>query len=233
MGRGLVNPVDDFRTTNPASHPELLERLTDEFIAGGFDIRHVLRLIAESEAYQLASRGETNGDDYSQVSARRLSAEQLLDAQAQAIAGAVEFNGHPTGLRAGQLPGVRKVRKRDKKPSAADRFLTAFGKPSRQMTCECERSDATMLSQAIFLVNGDCIDDLLTQKSNLIGNLVNRNASLDDAITELYWSSLSRPPTDQEVNHSHSVVARADSKRQGLEDVAWALLNAKEFLFRQ
>lgn len=232
MGRGLVNPVDDFRVTNPASHPDLLERLTDDFISSGFDVRHLIRLIANSDSYQLQSMPQA-GEEYAHVSARRLTAEQLLDAQSVSLHAKLEFNGHPQGLRAMQLPGVRKVRKREKAPSPADRFLTTFGKPDRLMTCECERSDGTTLSQALFMVNGACIDDLLTQEDNLLGSLLRDQRSLDEIIVELYWSALSREPTEPERNRSHSIIARAKSKREGLEDVAWALLNAKEFVFRQ
>ena len=232
MGKGLVNPVDDFRITNPASHPKLLELLTDDFIGSGFDIRHVLRVIMESETYQLSSSSDETAE-YAEVPPRRLTAEQLLDSQALAIGGALKFNGFAEGMRATQLPGVHKVRARDEAPSPADRFLFAFGKPERQMTCECERSDSTTLSQALFLVNGDCIDDLLSQQGNLIGKSLEEDRSLDEIIDELYWSSLSREPTSEERNHTHSILARSPSKRQGLEDVAWALLNAKEFVFRQ
>ena len=232
MGKGLVNPVDDFRITNPASHPELLEQLTDDFIDSDFDIRHVLRVIMESETYQLSSSMNETAE-YAEVRPRRLAAEQLLDSQALAIGGALKFNRFEAGQRAMQLPGVHKVRARDETPSPADRFLFAFGKPERQMTCECERSDATTLSQALFLVNGDCIDDLLSQQSNLIGKLLDASRSLDEIIDELYWSALSREPTNEERHHTHSILARSPSKRKGLEDLAWALLNAKEFVFRQ
>lgn len=233
MGQGLVNPVDDFRATNPASHPELLERLTDDFIDGGFQIRPIIRTIMQSTSYQLESASDAAPVDYARVAARRLTAEQLLDAQATALTAMLKFNGFEPGKRAVQLPGVHKVRDREEKPSPADRFLFAFGKPERLMTCECERSDDTTLSQALLLINGDCIDDLLKQPDNLIGTLLEEGADLDDAITQLYWSTLSREPTGEERNHSHSVIARGKDRRQGLEDVAWALLNAKEFVFRQ
>lgn len=233
MGKGLVDPVDDFRVTNPASHPDLLEWLTTEFISNGFSTRHLIRVITDSETYQLTSVAAVSGDHYARVTARRLSAEQLLDCQSKALSSAVRFNGHPTGLRAMQLPGVHKVRFRKQAPSPADRFLFAFGKPERLMTCECERSDSTTLSQALMLVNGECIDGILTQADNLLGRMVSDGARIDDVITELYWSSLSRPPSDVERNNAHSIVARCSTKREGLEDVAWALLNAKEFVFRQ
>ena len=110
MGRGLVNPVDDFRTTNPATHPELLERLTDELIDSGFRIRPLIRTIMQSESYQLQADSSADPQSYAHVSPRRLTAEQLLDAQATALATATKFNGHDFGVRASQLPGVHKVR---------------------------------------------------------------------------------------------------------------------------
>ena len=232
MGQGLVNPVDDFRVTNPASHPALLDELAADFIESGFDIRHILRLVLQSETYQLSSN-DNGGDTYSHIPPRRLTAEQMLDSQSQAMGADLQFNGFDSPVRATQLPGIHKVRARDKVPSPADRFLFAFGKPERQMTCECERSDSTTLAQALLLVNGECIDDLLSQSNNLIGKLLRSNTSLDDSIRELYWSTLSRAPSDTEFHHAHSVISRGRNKREGLEDVAWALLNAKEFVFRQ
>jgi hypothetical protein len=233
MGKGLVDPVDDFRVTNPASHPELLAHLANDFAEAGFDMRPVIRTIMQSQTYQLQTAVGPTSDDYAYVVPRRLTAEQLLDAQSQALDALPEFNGHPRSLRAAQLPGVHKVRFREQAPSPADRFLFAFGKPERLMTCECERSDATTLSQALLLINGECIDDLLTQDANRIGQLLNSGTTLDTAIRELYWAALSRPPSNEEMHHSHSVVGRNEARRTGLEDVAWALLNAKEFVFRQ
>ena len=232
MGTGLVNPVDDFRVTNPASHPELLERLASEFVESGFRIRPVIREIMRSESYQLSSSVADVADRYARVAPRRLAAEQLLDAQAAALAAKLKFNGYDAGTRASQLAGVHKVRDRDEKPSAADRFLFAFGKPERLMTCECERSDSTTLSQALLLINGECIDDLLKQPDNLIGQLIAEDAGIDSAVTKLYLSALSRAPSSEELHNSRSIVAGSVDRRRGLEDVAWALLNAKEFVFR-
>jgi hypothetical protein len=233
MGTGLVEPVDDFRVTNPASHPELLEALVDDFVEHEFDIRHVLKVIVNSETYQLASDGDGGTENYARASVRRLTAEQLLDSQAQVLDASIAFNGHAVGLRAGQLPGVHKVRFRAKAPTPGDRFLFAFGKPERLMTCECERSDSTTLSQALLLVNGECMDDLLTGDANILARMMQRGAEAGSMIEHLYWSALSRPPTEEELHHAHSILGRSSSLREGLEDITWALLNAKEFIFRQ
>ena len=231
MGRGLVEPVDDFRLTNPASHPRLLEALTDDFVESGFDVRKLLRVVMTSETYQRTTERDGDTSNYRGIVARRLTAEQLLDAQSQVLDVPIRFNGHPTGIRAGQLPGVHKVRFRDEAPSAGDRFLFAFGKPERLMTCECERSGETTLSQALLLVSGPCVDMVLTAPSNRIGQLLERDLAGKEIVEHLYWAALSRAPSEAERDAARSTITRGDL-RQGLEDVAWALINAKEFVFR-
>lgn len=236
MGRGLVDPIDDFRPTNPASHPELLDQLARDFAAHRFDLRWLIRTVMNSRAYQLASEpNDTNrGDElnYSHVSLRRLTAEQLLDAQHQALAVPAKFNGYPVGLRAGQLPGVEAVRLREKRRSSSDAFLTLFGKPMRLLSCECERSSETTMSQAFNLVSGPEINAVLSAPDNRIRALLDSGRSDADVVTELYWSALSRPPTSVELRELSARVAKAETRRQGFEDVSWALLNAKEFVFR-
>jgi hypothetical protein len=237
MGRGLVDPVDDFRPTNPASHPELLEMLAKDFIAHKYDVRYMIRLIMTSQAYGLSSEpNTTNADDeinYSHAIPRRLTAEQLLDAQHQVTGVPAEFNGYPKGMRAGEIPGVRVARARRSRPSQADMFLVTFGKPARELVCECERSMDTTLGQAFQLISGPEIASLLSDPENRLTQLIKSGMTDEDAVAELYWAALTRPPTDEErsamVNHVHE----AKDRRKGLEDVAWALLNAKEFVLRR
>lgn len=237
MGRGLVDPVDDFRPTNPASHPELLEMLAKDFTAHKYDVRYMIRLIMTSQAYGLSSEpNATNADDeinYSHAIPRRLTAEQLLDAQHQVTGVPAEFNGYPKGMRAGEIPGVRVARARRSRPSQADMFLVTFGKPARELVCECERSMDTTLGQAFQLISGPEIAGLLADPENRLAQLIKSGKTDDDAVAELYWAALTRPPTDEErsamVNHVHE----AKDRRKGLEDVAWALLNAKEFVLRR
>jgi hypothetical protein len=236
MGRGLVDPVDDFRATNPPSHPELLDYLAQDFIDHGWDVRHTIRLITQSATYQLSSRPNlTNQEDdqnYSHVLPRRLTAEQLLDAQAQVLQVAFHFNGYQAGTRAGQLPGVQRVRPRDQPPSDSDRFLVLFGKPQRLLACQCERSDETTLGQALSLVAGSALNDALRQEDNRLGKWIAQGRSVRWIVRELYWEAVAREPSPLELAAAQEL-AESSSTREALEDVAWALLNSKEFLFRQ
>ncbi len=236
MGRGLVDPIDDFRPTNPASHPELMDQLAKDFAAQKFNLRSLIRLMMNSHVYQLASEpNDTNRDDelnYSHVLPRRLTAEQLLDAQHEALGVPARFNGYPIGLRAGQIPGVEATRLRERKRSSSDAFLTLFGKPMRLLSCECERSSETTMSQAFNLVSGPEINEILSAPENRIQQMIAADKSNHDIITELYWATLSRPPTQPEVLRMSLLLEKSENRRKAFEDVAWALLNAKEFVFR-
>jgi hypothetical protein len=235
MGRGLVDPVDDFRATNPATHPKLLALLADEFIAHGYDVRHIIRLIMNSRVYSLSSQpNDTNADDelnYSHVVPRRLTAEQLLDAAHQVMQTPAQFTGYDKGIRAGQLSGVHIPRK--EVPTAADKFLITFGKPPRLLVSECERSNETSLGQAFQLISGPEMAKMLSDPDNRIGKMIAVGKSDGQIIEELYLAALSRPPTAEESQALCEHVSHAASRRDGLEDAAWALLNAKEFVLRK
>jgi hypothetical protein len=237
MGRGIVDPIDDFRATNPPSHPALLDVLAKDFVDHHFDVRYMIRLIMNSQAYGLSSEpNDSNLDDeinYSHVLPRRLGAEQLLDATHQVIGVPAAFNGYPEGIRASQVPGVQSERRRGPKNSAADRFLTIFGRPQRLLTCECERSGETTLNQAFQLISGPEISELLRNPSNRLTSLLASNQTADQLITSLYWTALSRSPTSIELSESVKCLSETRDKRQALEDITWALLNAKEFVLRK
>src|SRR6185436_15299758 len=170
MGRGLVDPIDDFRPTNPPSHPALLDALGRDFAKHRFDVRWLIRQILNSRTYQMsAESNDTNQDDdvnYSHVLPRRLSAEQLLDAQHQVAGVPAKFSGFPVGLRASQMPLGSPVRKRDLKGSGAELFLAMFGKPARLLACECERSGETTLGQTFQLISGPEISGMLANPDN-------------------------------------------------------------------
>ncbi|HMJ90547.1 MAG TPA: DUF1553 domain-containing protein, partial [Candidatus Acidoferrum sp.] len=177
-----------------------------------------------------------NADDeinYSHVLPRRLTAEQLLDAQHQVLDVPTVFNGYPVGMRAGQLPGVEAVRPRERRKSSSDTFLTLFGKPMRLLNCECERSSETTMNQAFNLISGPEINKLLTDGDNRLTRLITSGKPMPQIIEELYWRALTRPPSTAESAKAVAHVERAEDKRKGMEDIAWSLLNAKEFVLRR
>jgi len=237
MGRGIVDPIDDFRPTNPASHPELLDRLATDFAAHRFDLRRLIRLIMTSQTYQLSSEpNDTNGDDelnYSRVWPRRLTAEQLLDAQHEVLAVPARFTGYPRGMRAGQLAGVEAVRLREKRKSSSDTFLTLFGKPMRLLSCECERSSETTMNQAFNLISGPEINDLLSAPESRLTQWAASHERPERIVDELYWDALTRGPTERELTTATKLLDTAKDRRTALEDLAWGVLNAKEFVFRK
>lgn len=236
MGRGLVDPVDDFRATNPPVNPALLDALTADFVASGFDLRHAIRTICASRAYQLGSDpNDTNRDDeinFTRALPRRLSAEQLLDSAHLALGGLPAFEGYEQPMRAAQLPGVQAVY-RPKKPTSGDRFVRLFGKPPRLTNSDTERTTDTSLAQVFELTSGSTLNGLLTEKGNLIDRLLEAKPS-DEAIVErLYRTILTRAPSGEELSATTAYLASTGKRREALEDLAWSLLNAKEFLLRR
>jgi hypothetical protein len=237
LGRGIVDPIDDFRPTNPPSHPALLDELARDFAKHKFDLRHLIRLIMTSRTYQLSSEpAGDNGDDvinFSHALPRRLSAEQLLDTQHQVLGVPAKFSGYPAGLRAAQLPGGSPVRRNEVRMAGSEKFLAMFGKPARLLACECERSSETTLGQTFQLISSPEINALLTSKDNRLTGLLASGQSNAGVVDELYWTALSRPPTARESATAVKLLDDATDKRAVLEDIAWALLNAKEFVLRK
>lgn len=237
FGRGIVDPVDDFRSTNPAVNPPLLKLITERFIAGGMRVRPLMRLILNSAVWQLASdENETNRFDqtlFSHAIPRRLSAEQMVDSISQVVGASPAFGGQPEGLRAAQLPGVRNGGHRYSTPEIGDRFLKLFGKPGRLQTCECERSSETTLAQTMELVSGEMLSELLRQQTNRLSSLAVSEADHRQLIEELWWSALTRAPAEAELDSMLTHLQSSTDRRQALEDIVWALLNSNEFLIRR
>ncbi len=237
MGRGIVDPIDDFRPTNPASHPELLDKLAEEFVRQNFDLRHLIKRIAGSRAYQLSSEpNPTNAEDeinYSHALVRRLTAEQLLDAQAQVVDVPLKLRGFPAGTRAIQLPGAHTERRRGERISNADLFLELFGKPPRLLACECERSTDTTMGQAFALISGPGLNELLSKPDNRIGKWLAADRANEDLVDDLYWTSVGRTPGKAERESALKHLQSGQDKRAALEDIAWSLMNAKEFVLRK
>jgi len=221
MGRGMVEPVDDFRLTNPATNEPLLEALAKDFIAHGYDLHHLIRTIAASRTYQLSGAPtKYNRSDkmaYSRHYTRRLTAEQLLDSIAQATGVEEKFTSLYPGTRAAQLP----------EPEIESYFLEVFDRPSRQLVCE--RKQPPTLNQALHLIGGDTIQKKVTDKRGALAKMSGR--PVDEVIEELYLRTVSRYPDAEERQIAKAAVAKAAEPKRGLEDVFWALLNSKEFLY--
>jgi hypothetical protein len=236
IGQGIVDPIDDFRGTNPPSNPRLLAALADEFVTHKFDLRHLIRTIMNSHTYQASSVPDaTNGEDatgFSHARPQRLSAETLLDAYSRVAEFPLSFSGYPTGLRAGELPGGP-AEGRNSTRTAAEQFLTLFGKPPRLQSCECERTNDPTLSQTFQLVSGRLMNDMLTANNNRLSRLLAAEKSDREIIDELYRAALSRPPVDAEMNAAAEYLSDSATRRQRLEDVLWGLMNSNEFLLRR
>jgi len=235
FGVGLVDPPDDFRLTNPASHPGLLRALAAEFAESGFDLRQLIRQIMNSQTYQRAvGPAIAELDDrtlYARALVRRLPAEVVLDMQNDVLGTAAEFVGYQQPMRAVQLPGLRTKLFRKQGLRGGDRLLTAFGKPQRILACDCERSNETTLKQALLLL-GDGLSNRLSDPNNRIHALAATNVSDSQLVEHLYWTALSRGPSDDELAAAVELINTA-GRPSAVEDIAWALLNAKEFLFRK
>ncbi len=235
MGRGLVDPIDDFRSTNPASHPALLDVLTAELAKSGYDLRHVIRLVMSSRTYQASSEPTKGSEDdmvnYSHNIVRRLTAEQLLDAQSEAAGVPLEFAGFPDGTRAGQMPLLKTGARR--KSSPLDQFLVAFGKPPRQTPSECERSSEPTMTQAFALISGPTVQDFIGEKDNRLAPLLASGKPAGELVNELFWNVLTRAPSQPESEKLVALLDTAPNKRAALEDILWGLLNAKEFVLRK
>ncbi len=235
MGRGLVDPIDDFRGTNPASHPALLDALTAELVRSGFDLRHVIRRVMASRAYQASSVPTKGAEDdamnYSHTVVRRLGAEQLLDAQSAVAGVPLEFGGFPVGTRAGQMPLLKTGSRRA--PGRLDQFLTAFGKPPRQTPSECERSTEPAMGQAFAFISGPTVQEFITTKDNRLTALLASGKPARALVDDLFWTSLTRAPSKAESEKLAALVDGATDKRATLEDILWGLFNAKEFVLRR
>lgn len=226
LGAGLVEPVDDLRATNPPSNQELWDVLNREFVSSGYDLRHIMRLIMNSRAYQLsAATRESNFRDtrfYSHYYARLLPAEVLLDAICQTTGSPEQFSGYPLGVRAIQVPD----------PGVESYFLSLFGRSERTTACACERKADVTLPQLLHLQNSD---ELYRKMKSPDGPLAKLIASQSDdvvVIDELFLSTLSRAPSDDQRRTILELLQNGD-REEVLLDVFWALLNSKEFTFNR
>jgi hypothetical protein len=226
LGKGLVNPIDDLRETNPATNPELLDALAGAFAASGYDLKALLRLIQSSRVYQLSALATADNrlDQlyFTHYTIKRLTAEQLLDGIDAATGTTEKFARQPAGTRAIALPDT----------SYASFFLDTFGRPLRAIACECERSSDPNLSQALNLMNGDVVNRKLLQTGGRLARLLSDPKLSESALVRrLYLLTFNRPPSPTEADRARALLGEAPSRAAGGQDLFWALLNSKEFLF--
>ncbi len=226
FGRGIVEPEDDMRVTNPPSHPELLSALARHFVESGFDLKELVRTICRSQTYQLSSEpvplNEGDRRNFSHYYTKRLQAEVLYDALHQFTGIVPEFAGLPSGTRAVQLPDN----------SISNYFLQVFGRPEGASACECERSTEANLAQSLHLLNSEEVQSRLGAEGGRIAQLAADESLTDrERVEELYAWAFARRPTEEELLLTLGHLQQALGKRQALEDIAWALVNTKEFQF--
>lgn len=228
LGRGIIDPVDDIRNSNPPVNGPLLDRLTNDFIESGFDLRHLMRTIVASRVYQSSiGTNQWNEDDktnFSHQVARRLSAEQLLDAISIATGSAQKYPGVPVGTRAQQLADTR---------VASGGFLDLFGRPARESPCECERSSEVSLAQALNLMNGETIANAIADPNGRAATLVKETPDNAAVVDGLYLAVMSRRPTAKERELGVKYLAETKDRQEGAQDLMWALVNSPAFLFNR
>lgn len=227
FARGIVDPIDDFRDSNPPTNRPLLDALTKQFVDNGFNRRELIRTILQSRTYQASYEttpfNEKDSLYFSHQSPRLLSAEQLLDAINQLTQTEQTFAGLPAGTKATQIPA----------PDLAKvDFLKVFGQPERSTVCACERSEDSNLSMAIELFNGATVHEKLKNPKNRFRNLIAEGKPLDEIIKNLYLAGLSRNPTNEELQESLKHCQSRPDPLLGLEDLCWVLINTDEFLFQ-
>lgn len=224
MGRGLIEPVDDIRVTNPATNEALLERLADDFVKHGFDLRHLMRTVLSSATYQRSSIPKPgNAKDelnYSRYYLRRLTAEQLLDS-------IVQITGVPEQFLA-YYPGIRSANIDD--PGVPSMFLDIYDRPKRD-AARCERKESISLRQSMHMLVGDTLNKKLSDERGTLAQLVNGGKGDAEIVEHFYLAALARFPTAQEKEDCLTVVARAERRDKGLQNMLWALLNGSEFLY--
>jgi len=229
LGRGLVDPIDDSRSTNPPSNPDLMEYLSVRFIDSGFDVKQLIREICSTHAYQLQSNmtplNSADHVSFARFYPRRLSAEVLLDGISQVLAVPTVFPGgpgaFPAGTRAIELPDE----------NVPIHFLDVFGRPGRNKACECERVSEATLGQALALVNSAEIQGKLTAEDGYVAQLVAGGGSHEDNVKDVFMRVLVRDPTDEEITVAVNFLENENDRGIAYQSFIWSLLATNEFLF--
>lgn len=224
LGRGIIHEVDDVRVSNPAVNPELLDELGQKFTDYNYDFKKLVRDICTSRTYQLSTKtNESNASDnrnFSHAMLRRVRAEMMLDSITQVTDTKNKFQGLPLGARAVQIANG----------NTSTYFLTTFGRAKRETVCSCEVKVEPNLSQALHLLNGDTVNSKI-QQGKLVERELKAGKSPEQVLEELYIRCLTRKPTAKEHSALMAVMAESEDPKPVLEDVFWALLNSREFLF--
>jgi hypothetical protein len=224
FGKGIVEPVDDVRVSNPPSNPELLESLAKKLVEYNYDFKALVRDICNSQTYQRSTqRNESNQLDelnFAHGNVRRIQAEMMLDCISQATQTKDKFQGLPLGARAVQIADGQ----------TSTYFLTTFGRATRQTVCACEVNTDPNLSQALHLINGDTVQNKIAQ-GGLIKSQLDAAKTPEQVVESIYVRCLTRKPTADETAKLMQVVQQAANPQQGLEDVFWAVMNSREFIF--
>jgi hypothetical protein len=226
LGRGLVEPVDDVRATNPPSNPELLDALARYTVENKYDVKALVRLITASRAYQLSSKpnatNELDEQNYSRAAFKRIGAEVLLDMVSQTTGVPERFAGAPPGTRAIQLWDSK----------TRHYFLKVFGRPERISACECERNHEPSVAQVLHLMNAPEVQAKLSHAGGTVARLVKQHAADGPLVEELYLTFYSRFPTEEERKVALAYLGeRRAERRSAAEDLAWGMLNSLEFVF--
>jgi len=228
LGRGIIEPVDDIRASNPPANEALLEALTKDLTDHDFDLKHLMRIIVNSRAYQASIQTNVwNADDkvnFSHAMPRRLSAEELMDAIAQAAGTRPKFPEVPPDTKAEEFPDPH---------VGKDGFLDVFGRPARESSCECERRSDISLPQALNLMNGKTIGDTIADSKGRVAKLILSSAPNHAIVEELYLASLSRFPTAKEQDTAVSFLKAGESRAAWAQDLLWSLMNSKAFLYNR
>ena len=243
FGRALVEPEDDIRPTNPASHPALMDGLAKQFVESGFDLKQLIRTLCNSRTYQLGAdplpENEDDAQNFARFYPRRLSAEVLLDAINDVTGSSNSFNKQPVGIRAVALP--------DDNANKESEFLTMFGRPQMDSACECERTGEANLGQSLHLINSDVMQSKLADGKGLAKKLAASAKDRDDndRLNEIYLRAFSREPSAEELSQAKAHLLKkrdlsaadpknysiAKAEQEAFEDILWVITNTKEFLF--
>ena len=230
MGKGIVEPVDDFRDTNPAVNPELLDALAQEFVRSGYRFQPVMRTILHSRSYQLSAENRTPQSPhaanparyFTKADVRKLTAEQAVDAISAAVGLPELFTGYPAGTRAIELA----------EGAVDNHFLMAFSRPARDTACDCAREEDSSLNEVLHLLNNVDLVEKIKSPSSHLARLLAEDKATPEIVEAMYLATVSRRPTTAERKLVDDHIASLGDRTAALQDLQHALINSNEFLLR-